>query len=60
MIDIETLYENKHFEIDDVHHAAAMLSGMVNVQPEAKIIYIAKMLAALREYYIRIGQRIEG
>jgi len=58
MVDIDKLYENKHFEIDDVHHAAALLTGTMNVQPEGKVIYLARMLAVLREYYYEIGRQM--
>jgi len=57
MVDIDALFENKLFEVDDVHHAAAIVGGLMNVQPEGKVVYLAKMLAVLREHYCEIGRQ---
>lgn len=48
--------EKPVIEIDDVHAASAMLDDIHALDPEMRVMVLARWAARLREYYVEIGR----
>lgn len=59
MIFEELLDAKAIVEIDDVHHARAIVDDTCGRKKELRMFRTAEILAALREYYVKIGAETE-